>query len=357
MASQCQLEIAAEAAADPCAPAVGARAYVPELDGLRAIAALLVILFHSDREGLFQGGFIGVDIFFVLSAFLITSILVDEQDRTGTVRLGRFYWRRALRLVPALILFLAAYLALAPLIWPGYPHLRDAVIAGLYVSNFAFVAAQIPPFISHSWSLAAEEQFYLLWPVMLLLLLRARQPALLLAIAWAGLTVTRISTDNWIAAYYGLATHGTGLVLGAILFFLLRDGRLSLRPFHAWIAAGLLAVVATTAEMHASSLAITVAEFASAVLIGTIITRPGSLRLLAAAPLVALGKLSYGLYLWHFPITYVLRETGGFLSTFTITFALSLGLAMLSYLTVESWARKWREPARPAEGREAGAGA
>lgn len=335
---------------DDSAPADAGRRYVPELDGLRAIAALLVILFHSDREGPFQGGFIGVDIFFVLSAFLITSILVDEHDRSGTVRLGRFYWRRTLRLMPALLFFLATYLALAPLIWPGHPHWRDALVAGLYVSNFAFAAAQIPPFISHSWSLAAEEQFYLLWPVILLLLLRLRQPLLALGAAWSGLTLLRLTSDNWIAYYYGLATHGTGLVLGAILFFLMRDLKLAFRPAHALIAGGMLAMLSATAQMEASALAITIAEFASAVIIGTVITNPGSLRLLALPPLVSLGKLSYGLYLWHFPITYVLREVGGFWSTFTTTFALSLGMAMLSYTTVEAWARRLR-------GRGAAAGA
>lgn len=328
-------------------PALG-RSYVPELDGLRAIAALLVILFHSDRDGLFQGGFLGVDVFFVLSAFLITSILVDEQDRTGTVLLGRFYWRRAIRLMPALLLFLAVYLAVAPIFFPGYPHARDALIAALYVSNFAFVAAQIPPFISHTWSLAAEEQFYLLWPVTLLLLMRVKRPIWLLVAAWAALTALRFVTDDWIAYYYGLASHGTGLVLGAILYFLVREGKLDLRPSHAAIAGGILAILALNAQMHASTVAITIAEFASAVIIGAVVTNPGAIPVLGARPLVGLGKLSYALYLWHFPISYVLREVGGFATTFTITFALSLGMAMLSYETVEAWGRKLRGPSASA---------
>lgn len=331
------------------------RRYIAELDGLRAVAVLLVILFHADREGPFQGGFIGVDIFFVLSAFLITSILVGEHDKTGTLRLGQFYFRRAIRLMPALLFFLATYVALAPIFFPGYPHFRDALIAGLYVSNFAFVAAQIPPFISHTWSLAAEEQFYLLWPLMLLLLLRAPRPVWILGIAWAALTWLRFNTDDWITYYYGLATHGTGLVVGAGLFFLVRQGRLNVRPFHAVVAAGMLAVLAATAQMHASALVITVAEFSAAVIIAVIVTIPGSLRILASTPLVALGKLSYGLYLWHFPITYVLREVSGFWTTFAISFALSLGLACLSYVTVEEWARRLR--GRVTAQREPAAGA
>lgn len=343
----CLVSVPLMEARSNAAPAADRR-YIPQLDGLRAVAALLVILFHSDREGPFRGGFVGVDVFFVLSAFLITSILVEEQERTGSIRLGRFYWRRALRLIPALLFFLATYLAVAPIFFPGHPHLRDAIIAGLYVSNFAFVAAQIPPFISHTWSLAAEEQFYLLWPLLLLLLLRAERPVWLLAAAWAALTLMRVATDNWIASYYGLATHGTGLVLGAILFFMIRDGKLAIRPVHALVAAGIVGLLSLSAQMQASAVAITVAEFAAAIMIGAVVTNPGALPLLAARPLVGLGKLSYGLYLWHFPITYVLREVGGFWPTFLITFALSLGLSMLSYVTIETWARKWRGRARQA---------
>ena len=318
------------------------RRYVPELDGLRAIAAVLVILFHTPPDGPFHGGFIGVDIFFVLSAFLITSILVDEQDRTGTLRLGQFYWRRSVRLMPALLLLLAVYLLVAPILKPDYPHWRDALIAGLYVSNYAYIAAQVPAALGHTWSLAAEEQFYLLWPVVVLFLLRTKRPVLILGAGWAGLSLLRLNTDNPLVAYYGLATHGTGLVLGATLFFLLREGKLTLRPFHAFVAIGILAVLSFEAQMALSPLPIAVAEFATAIIIGTVMTNPGSLPLLASRPLVGLGKLSYGLYLWHYPISFLVQEFGGFWSNFAIIFALSLGLASLSYMTVENWARKFR---------------
>jgi len=243
---------------------------------------------------------------------------------------------------------LAAYLALGPIFWPGYPHARDALIATFYVSNYAFMAAHVPPFISHTWSLSAEEQFYLLWPITLLLLLRANRPVLALAVLWTALTALRFTTQDWVGYYYGLATHGTGLVLGAMLYFLARSGMLVLRPVHALVAGGLLAVLSISAQIHLSAQAITVAEFASAVIIGTIVTNPGALPLLSARPVVGLGKLSYGLYLWHYPISFVLREVGGFWSTFAITFALSLGMAMLSYVTIETWAKKLRGPARQA---------
>jgi peptidoglycan/LPS O-acetylase OafA/YrhL len=324
------------------APPVATKRYIPGLDGLRAIAVMLVIAYHCEPQGLVQGGFIGVDLFFVLSAFLITSILVDEKERTGAIRLGRFYWRRMLRLMPALLLFLTTYAVIAPMIISEYPHLRDAAIAGLYISNFAFVAWQIPLFIKHTWSLAAEEQFYLLWPVILIMLLRTKRPMLLLGVVWVGLTAMRLAGDDWVVNYYGLAHHGTGLVLGAILFFLVRAGKFALRPVHALFAAALLAVTSLNAQLGAAALPISVAEFASAVIIGTVVTNPAGLQLLAARPLVVLGKLSYGLFLWNYPIALVMRSYGGFWETFAITFALSLGLAALSYVTIESWTRRLR---------------
>jgi peptidoglycan/LPS O-acetylase OafA/YrhL len=323
------------------------RQYVPELDGLRAIAVLVVILYHTDPQGAFRGGFIGVDLFFVLSAFLITSILHDEKETTGKIRLAQFYWRRMLRLMPPLLLFLTAYVAVAPLIVPGYPHLRDAMIAGAYLSNFAYVAEQIPPYIRHTWSLAAEEQFYLLWPAVLLVLMRVQRPALLLGAIWLNLTALRLTTDDWIAYYYGFLPHGSGLVLGAILFFLVRDRKLVLGPAHTLVAAAVLAIIATTADLHESAFVITVAEIASAVIIGTVMTNRLPMKLLAFRPLVTLGKLSYGLYLWHYPIVFCLRGSGNFWINFAFTLTVSLILAGLSYLTIERWARGLRAPDKP----------
>ncbi|HTK58055.1 MAG TPA: acyltransferase [Sphingomicrobium sp.] len=328
-------------------PPSSARRYVPELDGLRAIAVLLVILFHSNPDGPFEGGWIGCDIFFVLSAFLITSILVEEREKTGRIRYGQFYWRRCIRLFPALIVFLAAYVAVAPIFLPGYPHLRDALIAGFYLSNFAIVIAHIPVMITHTWSLAAEEQFYLIWPATLILIARVKRPVLILGAVWLGLTVLRFTTDDWVARYYGPATHGTGLVLGAILYFLVREGRLSIRPIHAAAAFGLLAALSMYAQIGAPELAITVTELIAALIIGAIVSNPGSMRFLATRYLVGLGKISYGLYLWHYPISRIVRGVGSYWAEFTLTFSLSLALACLSYFTVESWARRLRGSIKP----------
>src|SRR4051812_33371050 len=102
------------------------------LDGLRAIAVLSVVLFHAGTDGPLPGGFIGVDLFFILSGFLITGVLAKGEP------LGSFYWHRFWRLAPALLLFLGAYALFAPLVWPGYPHNRDALLAGLYVGNYSY---------------------------------------------------------------------------------------------------------------------------------------------------------------------------------------------------------------------------
>lgn len=319
-----------------------ARQYVPEFDGLRALAAILVVLFHSDPGGLISGGFVGVDVFFVLSAYLITSILAAEYDRTGRIKLLQFYARRTLRLAPALILMLGAYLLVAPLLWPGYPHGRDALIAGSYTANFAFAANQLPRYLSHCWSLASEEQFYLLWPILLGSLLDARQRLPILVGAWGGLTMLRLFwPGDWFGYYYGFLPHGTGLILGAILFFAVRDHHLRLRPVHALFGALLICSLLTTGFIARSAATILFAELGAALIIGAIACgNVKGMGLLASPPLVALGKLSYGIYLWHYPIAYALRDHFGLGLTFVLTFALSLLLAAISFRTVEAWGRQ-----------------
>lgn len=116
--------------------------YRPELDGLRAIAVVLVVLFHAD--GQVSGGFIGVDLFFVLSAFLITSLLASEWGESGVIDLKRFCWRRFLRLMPALLLLLATYLVVAPFVWPGHNHPRDPVLTGLISAITAMLWLSCP---------------------------------------------------------------------------------------------------------------------------------------------------------------------------------------------------------------------
>ena len=146
--------------------------YRPALDGLRGVAVLAVMVYHS---GLIRGGFLGVDVFFTLSGFLITTLLLEEYARTGTLAIGRFYIRRALRLLPALVAFLIFW---GGVILTRIPSEYWSVLGGYllgvlgYVANWLYIYWRPLGVFSHTWSLAIEEQFYLVWPVLLFLLLR-----------------------------------------------------------------------------------------------------------------------------------------------------------------------------------------
>lgn len=315
--------------------------YIAELDGLRAIAVTLVILFHA--AGPVTGGFIGVDIFFVLSAFLITGILLDEHDRLGAYSISRFYWRRAVRLTPALALFLVAYLIVAPSIWPLHDHGRDAVLTALYLSDYSYSFWGLPLYLQHTWSLAVEEHFYLLWPLLLAPLMRAKHPILLLGAAWIAFTGWRFAVaGDWTSYYYRFDTRATGLILGAILCLALRDGRIAFRPIHGWIAAGLLALLTFTANIGRAIEATTIAELAAAAMIGCVATgKAGAFHaILASRPLVVVGKLSYAMYLWHFPFAYLVRGYWGFAATALASFLFALVAAAISYASVEAIGRR-----------------
>src|SRR5262245_54776854 len=146
--------------------------YMPALDGLRGVAVLAVFFFHVHAPLPPYGGYLGVDAFFVLSGFLITGLLLDEARVTGTIRVGAFYLRRVRRLLPALLLLLAAYLAVMPSIRPEVDQWTPALYAGLYVSDYARAFLGEIGLLSHTWSLSVEEHFYLLWPFAVLWLAR-----------------------------------------------------------------------------------------------------------------------------------------------------------------------------------------
>ena len=302
--------------------------YNPALDGLRAVAIGLVMLFHFAPGGL-TGGSLGVDVFFVLSGWLITSILLREFERTGTVDYKAFVLRRARRLLPALAALLAAYVLLAPVLFPRVAGERwfDASLAAFYVTNLrqSFWPGDYP--LSHTWSLSIEEQFYLIWPLALIAL--ARMPrakaARALMLAWAGLTVVRAIWSfaaPSAAVYYFTPLHATGLMLGAALALHpleLRVGRYAL---------GLLLVLAMASDSRTSFVFTTpLAEAATALII---LHSPG---ILAAPVLRFVGRISYGTYLWHIPILWVL-PVHGWLDVGLVTIA-SLAAGALSFFLVE----------------------
>ena len=220
--------------------------YIPAFDGLRGIAILAVIGVHAFGEPL--GGFYGVDLFFVLSGFLITTLLLEEHDRSGGIAMGAFYRRRAYRLLPGLLAVLAVFGALTM----ASPRALGQVAAGgLYGANFVLASGSHfldgTPFVPY-WSLAEEEQFYLLWPLLLVLLLRRRVRESW--IAWAlvaillGLIVYRygLAAEGASATrlYYAPDTHANGLVLGCLLALLRRRG-LRIPGLVGWV--GLMALL------------------------------------------------------------------------------------------------------------------
>ena len=203
--------------------------YNPALDGLRAVAVVLVMADHCNVP-VFDQGYFGVDLFFVLSGFLITRLLVNEIDATGRIDLWKFYLRRLLRLAPALLLLLAAYLVIAPSLWPQVDfmsHLRDAALAGFYLSDYSQAFWHNPKVLIHTWSLSVEEHFYLIWPFAILLLARIEPRwrlvgllvIYLLASAWR---IFEYEIVGWDATYYRFDTRVGGLVCGALLATALR---------------------------------------------------------------------------------------------------------------------------------------
>ena len=280
--------------------------YMPALDGLRGVAILAVIGVHAFGEPL--GGFYGVDLFFVLSGFLITTLLLEEHDRSGGIAMGDFYRRRAYRLLPGLLAVVAAWTALAA----ASPRALEQVAAGaLYGANFVLASGSHlldgTPFVPY-WSLAEEEQFYLFWSLLLLLLLQRRVRES--RVAWGlgavllGLMVYRygLAADGASATrlYYAPDTHANGLVLGCLLALLRRRG-LRVPALVGWIGlAGLLAALAFPPFTSGLGFGFDPATLAAALLTGAALEQGVLSRCLSFRPLVWIGLISYSLYLWHF---------------------------------------------------------
>ncbi len=350
----------------------------PALDGLRAIAVLGVILFHV---GVLPGGFLGVDVFFVLSGFLITSLLISEWDkRGGRISFRNFYTRRVLRLFPALGCVLAASVVLAACLdLAGGPGDRPYALATLdaipwvmvFAANWA-PALGISPFLGllgPAWSLAVEEQFYLLWPALFVLLMRrglsrGRLALLLAVIAAAEMTYRVVMAHLSYGPghiFYGTDTRSDGLIVGCAVAFWLASGqpaRLHDRACKrlkglAWLGAAVLGILFLIAAPVHASVEVGVAVLASgALLLGHLAGQtPAALeRLLRSWWAVRIGRRSYGLYLWHLVVIAMARQLfapytgiypmGGerriiFAVVTGVAVAVSFGTAELSYRFVE----------------------
>jgi peptidoglycan/LPS O-acetylase OafA/YrhL len=368
---------------------------VPALNGIRGVAVALVLVGHSGIPGV-TGGFIGVDVFFVLSGFLITSLLLDEIGRTGKLDLGSFWVRRARRLLPALLIMVLAVIA-ARMVFPpdAVSDLRnDATAAFLWMANWAFVSHQTDYFsqgappspLQHTWSLGVEEQYYLIWPVLiaavavlLAVIARRRQKTptivgvrravlVLAVLGTVGSAVEAIlmaSDDSLNRVYFGTDTRAQALLIGAAAAALLvRDWpaiMAGLPLIHSrwvrWLAwgvpvAGVAVLAAIThvatgsaTEFH-NGLFIVVAVAAVAVIAPVALEQNGPVAwVLSTPPLVALGVISYGVYLWHWPVFLVLngeRTDWSGLPLFAARCAVTLILAVGSWWLIERPVRRWR---------------
>lgn len=355
--------------------------YLAGLDGLRALAVIAVVLYHAGIDFL-PAGFLGVEIFFVISGYLITSLLLAERAAKGRVSLRRFWLRRARRLLPALFLLVAAVLSYFAIFLPNeVATVRgDAVAAIGYVTNWAFIVQDASYFdqvgrpspLLHLWSLAIEEQFYLVWPLLFVLLIslggrRLLLTAIVLGIVGSTLLMALLFQPfaDVSRIYYGTDTRAAGLLFGAALAVIWRAGALPAphaRTAH-WLlyAAGLARLLRWTLDFAGLAalgglayIIVTFSEFQQSLyqggfaLVGALTlvviaatVAPGGLlgRVLGVAPLRWVGLRSYSIYLWHWPIFVLTRPDldVSMSETELLLFRLGLTLALseISYRFVE----------------------
>jgi peptidoglycan/LPS O-acetylase OafA/YrhL len=372
--------------------------YMPGLDGLRAFAVTAVLLYHADLNWI-PGGFLGVDVFFVISGYLITSLLLAEFRNQGRIGLGQFYLRRARRLLPALFLLLGVVGLFAVIFLPDeVTKLRgDTVAALLYGTNWwqifrnlsYFEAAGRPPLLQHLWSLAVEEQFYLLWPLMLTGMFKLwkgrRRPMLLATIALVAVSamlmiVLSISRGYPLEhdpsrVYYGTDTRAFTMLLGAVLAMVWAPWRLSEKTSRG----GRLVLdgMGLVGVLGLAWMFLNVSEFSnnlyrggfllcsifSAMVIAVTVHPAADLSryFLGLKPLRWIGERSYGIYLWHWPVFMITRPQLDISMTGTpnliLRLAVTVALAELSYRYVEQPIRqgalgRWFKQLRTSTGQE-----
>ncbi len=358
--------------------------YQPSLDGLRALSVAVVLLYHGGFSWM-HGGFFGVEVFFVVSGFLITSLLLDERDRSGQVSFRQFWLRRARRLFPALyavLLAVAVWAALAGTAEQQAQVRRDIPWSVFYVNNWGQILGDVPyfsgepPLLRHLWSLAVEEQWYLLWPLVFVALMRIRLPRHLVGSMIVGAAVVVWIYTFWIQSgsptplggppaafdgvdrtnymYLSTITRSFGLLLGAGAAFIWRPWRWNradqapagraLDPIGAAAVAmiGCASAVATITAGYVYQWLLPLVSILSlvAVMVAVHPASVGFRRIMSWPPLVEMGKRSYGLYLWSWPIFVIVGATTGSVSKFLWAMALTVVVAEASYRYLETPVRK-----------------
>ena len=359
----------------------GQMKYQPGLDGLRAISVVAVLLYHAGFDWI-PGGFFGVEVFFVVSGFLITSLLISESEQNGAISLRAFWMRRIRRLIPALVAVLLV-VGLWNALWGNEfqrTQLRRDYLWGIFYSaNWGQIFSKVeyfsgaPTLLRHLWSLGVEEQWYIVWPVVFLLLAKTRfgsrtrgtllvgvavslmgGTAIAMALDWpqrfpnvVRWRIQDVDTHNFL--YLSTFTRASGLVLGAGLAFLWqpwRSARTGAEKSRVGTLVGALAIgslvlafaIGKPQNDNTYFWILPLVTLASAALIITATKQSsGFLKgLLESAPLVAIGKRSYGLYLWSWPISVFCEAYFGSVSRFLLAMAITIVVSEFSYRFVET---------------------
>jgi peptidoglycan/LPS O-acetylase OafA/YrhL len=359
------------ASGDEAGTAPGDRKFRPDVEGLRAVAVVLVVLYHAGVPKV-TGGYVGVDVFFVLSGFVITGLLLRERVSSGRTKLLAFYGRRCRRILPAatlviIVTVLAAYHWLGFL--TGNSTAQTARTASLFYANFHFIsvgtnylASQAPPSaLQNYWSLSVEEQFYVVYPTLFIVAalvwsqvsLRLKLTVLLvISIAASLIWSIHQTATNGTAAYFSPFTHAWELALGGLVAvgsFQLAKLPRSVAIAMSWIGLAGIFVAAfeftSTTAYPGSAVALPVVATALVVAGGTAAPTWGAEALLRLHPFRWLGKLSYSLYLWHWPVLIIagqyafhplsVKDNLGWV-------LVALGLSIVSYFIVENPIRHWK---------------